>query len=96
MPRVRWLKAVWYEVNIDETSIAITTLLFEEVDNNATYFGTFEEAKARITTNLHKTKVVKKKSKIINNLIEQFGEGSDKEEEKGEKKSDKPLLLTQG
>ena len=27
--RVRWLKALPYEVNIDETLVAITTLLFE-------------------------------------------------------------------
>ena len=43
MARVRWLKALPYEVNIDETYTAITALLSEEVDNNATYFGTFEE-----------------------------------------------------
>ena len=64
MPRVRWLKALLYEVNIDETSTAITALLSEEVDNNASYFGTFEEAKVRIITNLYTTKVVRKKSKI--------------------------------
>ena len=96
MLRVRWLKALPYEVNIDETSTTITTLLLEEVDKNAPYFGTFDEEKARITTNLQTTKEVRKKSKIIKNLIEQFGEGSDKEEEKGEKKSEGPLLLTQG
>ena len=52
VPRVRWVKALPYEVNIDETSIAIIALLSEEVDKDAPYFGAFEEAKARITTNL--------------------------------------------
>ena len=52
MPRVRLLKALPYEVNIDETSTTITTLLSKEVDNNAPYFVTFEEEKEMITTNL--------------------------------------------
>ena len=96
MSRVRWLKALPYEVNIDETSTAITAILSEEIDNNAIYFGTFDKAKEIITANLQTKKVVKKKSKIIKKLIDQFGEDGEKEEEKDEEKSENPLLLTQG
>ena len=73
IPRVRQLKALSYEVNIDDTSIVITALLLEEVDKDASYFGTFEEAKSRITKNLQTAKVIRNKSKIIKNLIEKFG-----------------------
>ena len=34
LPRVRWIKPLPYEVNIDETSTTITTLLVEDKDQN--------------------------------------------------------------
>ena len=67
---VKSLKALPYEVNIDETFAALIALLSKEIDNNAIYFGTFDKDKARITTNLQKIKVVRKKSKIIKKLID--------------------------
>ena len=33
IPKVKWLRPLGYEINIDEASAAITSLLVEEVDN---------------------------------------------------------------
>ena len=35
IPRVKWLKPLPYEVNVDEASTTITTLLSEEIEKNA-------------------------------------------------------------
>ena len=61
-----------YELNIDETSTTITTLLVEETDKNAPTFGTYEEAKERITINLQITTMDKKKTKMMKRLVEEF------------------------
>lgn len=34
-PRVRWLRPQGYEINVDEASAVITTLLAEEIDKSA-------------------------------------------------------------
>ena len=47
-PRIVWVKPLGYEVNIDETKDIIEALINEPVDPKATYFGTYDEAKARI------------------------------------------------
>lgn len=48
-PRISWLKPLGYDhVNIDETKDVIEALINELVDPKATYFGTCDEAKARI------------------------------------------------
>ena len=46
--RVVWVKPLSYEVNIDETKDIIEALINEPVDPKAPYFGTYDEAKARI------------------------------------------------
>lgn len=47
-PKVAWVKPLSYEVNIDETKDIIEALVNETIDPKAPYFGTNEEAKARI------------------------------------------------
>ena len=47
-PRIVWVKPDGYEVNIDETKDIIEALVNELVDPKATYFGIYDEAKARI------------------------------------------------
>ena len=37
-PRVRWLRPLGYEINVDEAYVTITTLLVEEVDKRAKIF----------------------------------------------------------
>ena len=81
IPRVRWLKPLPYEVNVDEASIAITALLAEEVDNITTSFGNYEEAKSRITIDLKTTTVIREKNKLVKKLKEIFCEGGEEEEE---------------
>ena len=42
IPRVRWMRPLGYEINIDEASTTITTLLAEEIDKSAPHFGTYD------------------------------------------------------
>ena len=93
--RVRWLKALPYEINIDENFVAITKLLSKEVDKNAQGFGTIEEEKESITKNLQITNVSRKKAKIVKRLIEQFDD-EDEEDGEGKEKGQGPLLITEG
>lgn len=86
IPRVSWIIPLPYEVNIDETTTSITALLAKEIDKTATHFGTYEEAKAKITMGLKSTIVERKRKKIVKNIEEML---------KGEE-VDAPLELTQG
>ena len=45
VPRVRWLRPLGYEINIDEASTTITTLLVEEIDKSEKKFGTYDVVK---------------------------------------------------
>ena len=49
MLRVRWLRALPYEVDVDEILEIIIALLAKDLDKNVEGLGTYEEAKARIT-----------------------------------------------
>ena len=44
-PRIRWLRPLGYEINVDEASATITTLLAKQVDKYAKGFGNYEMAK---------------------------------------------------
>ena len=44
IPRVRWLRPLGYEINVDEASTTITTLLAEEVEKDSKAFGNYELA----------------------------------------------------
>ena len=41
IPRVRWLRPLGYEINVEEASTKMTTLLTEEVDKKAKAFGNY-------------------------------------------------------
>ena len=45
IPRVRWLRPLGYEINVDEASVAITALLVEDMDKEAKPFGTYDIVK---------------------------------------------------
>ena len=45
IPRVRWLRPLGYEINIDEASVAITTFIVEDIDKSTKPFGTFDVVK---------------------------------------------------
>lgn len=84
IPRVRWLRPLGYEINVDEASVAIIALLVEEVDKEAIAFGNYELAKSKISMELKTTSVIKKKNKLVKKLKEKFGEGVEEEEEEEE------------
>ena len=100
LPRVRWLRPLGYELDIDQASAAIISLLAEEVDKNAKVFGTYDTVKSRVIIELKTTSAVKKKDKLVRKIKRKFGvkEGSaeDDEEEADEEEGDKTLGLTQG
>ena len=108
IPRVRWLRPLGYELNVDEASAAITALLVEELDKTAKPFGTFDVVKSKIATELKTSTVIKKKDKLVRKLKKKFGEGigttaaDDEEDEEDEDNDDEddegkePLELTQG
>ena len=87
VPRVRWLRPLPYEINVDKAFIAITTLLAEEVDKKATAFGNYD---------LKTAYVMRKKKKIVKNTKEQFVEveGDDEEDNEGDTPTQAPLSLT--
>ena len=45
VPMLRSLKPLPYEINVDEASAVITSLLVEEINKSRTSFGNYEEAK---------------------------------------------------
>ena len=48
LPRVRWLRPLGYEINVDEASTAIITLLSKEFDKEEKHFGTYDIVKSRV------------------------------------------------
>ena len=81
-PRVAWVKPLEYEVNIDDTKDIIEALLNELVNPKATYFGTYDEVKARIELETKIPQVVNKGRKRIEKLM------------KNKKKEISPLMIT--
>ena len=94
-PRIAWVKPLGYEVNIDETKDIIEALINELVDPKATYFGAYDEAKARIELEIKLPQEVNKgkkriaKLKTSSTLLLTKGKGDDIEEDevKDEEKS---------
>jgi regulator of RNase E activity RraB len=52
-----------YEVNIDDTRDIIEALLNEPIDPKAAYFGTYDEAKTRISLEIEIPQVLKRGKK---------------------------------
>ena len=68
MPRIRWLRPLGYEVNIDEASTTIKTLFSKEIHKQAKLFGTYDILKSRVDTNLKIASSMRKKDKIFKKL----------------------------
>ena len=66
--RIVCVKPLGYEVNIDETKDIIEALINELVDPKAAYFGTYDEAKARIELEIILPRAVNKRKKRIAKL----------------------------
>ena len=87
-PRVRWLRPLGYEINIDEAFVAITTLLVEEIDKTAKSFCTFDVVKSKVEMELKIASTIKKKDRLVKKLKARFGEGAVKAEEEEEEEDD--------
>ena len=101
-PRTIWVKRLGYEVNIDETKDIIKALINEHVDPKATYFDTYDKAKARIELEVKLPQVVNKgkkriaKLKTSTTLLLTKGKGEDEEEKDEEKLEDEEQLKKKG
>ena len=92
--RVRWLRPLGYELDVDEASIAITTLLIEEIDKKAPHFGTYDVVKSKVETKLKIASIIKKKDKMVRKIKKTFGaniEGEASEEEVEEEEKGKNI-----
>ena len=90
VPRIRWLRPLPYEIDVDEALAAITTLLAKDFDKEVKYFGTYDIVKSRVSTDLKIASSMRKKDKIVKKLKAQLGVGDDEDkvEEEG------PLAIT--
>lgn len=107
LPRVRWLRPLGYELDVDQASATIIALLVEKMDKTTKAFGTYDTVRSRVVTELKTTIVVKKKDKLVKKIKKKFGveetseigeveEISEDEEEDEDELEQGPLELTQG
>lgn len=68
VPRVRWLRLLGYELDVDQASNTITTLLVEEIDKDAKPFGTYYVVKSRVVTDLKTAFAVKRKENLVRKI----------------------------
>ena len=73
IPRVRWLRPLGYEINVDEASAAIIALLSKEIDKEPKLFGTYDIVKSRVHIDLKTDLALKKKDKMIEKIKEKLG-----------------------
>ena len=101
-PRITWVKPLAYEVHIDEKKDIIDALINEIVDPKVAYFGTYDEAKARIELEIKLPQVVNKGKKRIaklknsSTLLLTKGKGEDEEVEDEEKSEEEEPLKKKG
>ena len=106
VPRVRWLRPLGYELDVDQASAAITDLLGEEIDKTAKPFGTYVVVKSRVVIDLKTTSTMKTKEKLVRKIkkkiganIEVVGIVAEEEEENDDESEDEeqrqvPMELT--
>ena len=97
IPRFRWLRPLGYEINVDEASVAITTLLLEEMDKEAKPFGTYDIIKSRVEIDLKIASTMKKKEKMVKKLKARLRLDDDEEDDEEEEVEEQgSLAITQG
>ena len=84
IPRVRWLRPLGYEINIDEASTTIIALLVKDIEKSAKPFGTFDVVKSKVEMELKTASTLKKKDRLVKKLKARFGEGVVEVEEEEE------------
>ena len=93
VPRVRWLRPLGYELDVDQASTTITALLAEEIEKATKPFGTYDVVKSRVVTDLKIASVVKRKEKLVRKIKKKIGAdieavGIAAEEEVGEEEDE--------
>ena len=73
VPRVRWFRPLGYELDVDQASTRIATLLAEEIEKVAKPFGTYDVVKSRVVKNLKIASLVKRNDKLIRKIKKNFG-----------------------
>ena len=71
--KLRWLRSLGYELDIDQALAIITTLLAEEIDKATKHFGTHDVVKSRVVIDLKIANIVKREEKIVKNPKKKFG-----------------------
>ena len=84
IPRVRWLRPLGYEINLDEALATMTTLLVEEMDKEAKPFGTYDIVKSRVEIDLKIAFAMKKKGKMVKKLKAKLGVDDEEEDDEEE------------
>ena len=84
IPKLRWLRLLGYEINVDEAFAAIIALLVEEVDKTTKVFGNYEMVNSKITMQLKIASSLKEKEMIVKKLKDKFGESFKEEKEEEE------------
>ncbi len=65
LPRTRRLRPLGYELDVDQASVAIATLLAKEMDKSTKAFGTYDTVKSRDVIELKTASAVKEKDKLV-------------------------------
>ena len=73
LPRIRWLRPLGYELDVDQALAAITTLLNEEMDKTTKAFGTYYVVKSRVVMELKTATTIKKKDKMVKKIKKKQG-----------------------
>ena len=95
IPRVRWLRPLGYEINIDKAYVAIIALLSEEMDKEEKPFGTYDIVKSRVEIDLKTASTMKKKEKMVKKLKARLGVDDDEEDDEEEEVEQQgPLAIT--
>ena len=48
VPRVRWLRPLGYELDVDQALATITVLLEKEIEKSGKFFGTYDVVKSMV------------------------------------------------
>ena len=97
IPRVRWLRPLGYEINVDEAFSVISTLLSEEMDKEAKPFRTYDIVKSRVEIDLKTASTMKKKEKMVKKLKARLGVEDDEEDDEEEVVEEQgPLAIMEG
>ena len=66
--RMRWLRTLGYELDIDEASTTITALLAEEIHKATKPFGTYDIVKSKVEMDLKIVSIIKRKEKVVRKI----------------------------